>query len=172
MRNPCSVDLTGPGGTGFQRVVVVTGQNETARMAVKEFNPTAPPVFTTAQPFFKPVDVTEYLPAPASPAVKFGEVLEYRQRWYALGHSLGEIKYSLPLAPGESTQLAVIEWGRQDTISRFDEVKGQEFLSHLQRRDRSIDESVDAGLKETQGGWSFMHGHSTAAAYDAKAYGQ
>ncbi len=51
-------------------------------------------------------------------------------------------------------------------------MKGQEFLSHLQRRDRAIEESVDAGLKETQGGWSFMHGHSTAAAYDAKAYGQ
>src|SRR5262249_4155667 len=125
--------------------------------------PRAGGVVTTSPPVFQPVNFTASVTASAS-AIKFGEVLEYRQRWYALGHSLGEIKYSLPLAPGESTQLAVIEWRRQDTISRFDEVKGKEFLSHYQRRDRSIEESVDAGLKETQGGWSFRHGTSTAAA--------
>lgn len=109
---------------------------------------------------------------PVRPVIRFADVLEYRQRWYALGHSLGEIKYSLPLAPGESTELAVMEWSRDDSASRFDRVRGTEFLQHDLRRDRSIDESVDAGLKESQGGWSWTGGLSSGMAYDAKAYGQ
>jgi|GEM_PF-2430743 len=119
----------------------------------------------------RPVEVTGNLVA-SEPMIKFADVLEYRQRWYALGHSLGEIKYSLPLAPGESTQLAVIEWSREDSASRFDRVRGTEFLSHELHRDRSIDESVDAGLKESQGGWSWLGGLSSGMAYDAQQYGQ
>jgi hypothetical protein len=118
------------------------------------------------------VEITAQLTAPSPPAIKFAEVLEYRQRWYAIGHSLGEIKYSLPLAPGESTQLAVIEWSRQDTASRYDKLRGTEYLQHELKRDRSIDESIDTGLHESQGGWSWMGGQSTAAAYNAYAYGQ
>lgn len=111
------------------------------------------------------VDVTSALTAP-SPTLKFADVLDYRQRWYAIGHSLGEIKYSLPLGPGESTQLAVIEWSREDTASRYDDVRGTEFLQHELRRDRSIDESVNAGLSESQGGWSWQGGLSSGMAYN------
>ena len=115
-------------------------------------------------------DVTDALET-RSPRIKFGEVLEYRQRWYSLGHSLGEIKYSLPLAPGESTQLAVIDWSRQDTASRFDRLRGTEFLDHELKRDRTIEETIEAALHENQSGWSWMGGFGTASNYDAKAYG-
>lgn len=117
------------------------------------------------------VEITGNLLQPP-PKIKFADVLDYRQRWYAIGHSLGEIKYSLPLAPGESTQLAVIEWSRTDTASRFDSVTGKEDLSHWQKRDRTIEDTIDAGLKESQGGWSWAGGLSSGMAYDAKAYGQ
>ncbi len=117
------------------------------------------------------VDITDTL-RHAPPKVKFADVLDYRQRWYALGHSLGEIKYSLPLAPGESAQLAVIEWSRTDTASRFDSVTAREELAHWQKRDRTIEETIDSGLKESQGGWSWAGGLSSGMAYDAKAYGQ
>lgn len=98
-----------------------------------------------------------------NPTIRFGEVLQYKQSWFSLGHSLGEIKYSLALAPGESTQIAVIEWSRDDIASRTDKVRGTEFLDHDSRRDRAIDESVDAALRETQEGSSFMAGTSGAA---------
>jgi hypothetical protein len=117
------------------------------------------------------VDVLGQLAIPP-PTIKLAQILEYRQRWYSLGHSLGEIKYSLPLAPGESTQMAVIEWSRDDSASRYDKVRGTESLNHDLRRDRSIDESVDAGLQESQSGWSWAGGLSSGMAYDAKAYGQ
>ncbi len=91
-----------------------------------------------------------------TPVIKFGEVLEYRQEWYSLGHSLGEIKYSLPLAPGESTQLAIIEWSRDDVASRTDQIRATEYLDHDSRRDRAIEETVEAALREEQGGNSHM----------------
>lgn len=102
------------------------------------------------------VDVTEPIVAP-TPAIKFGEVLDYEQDWFSLGHSLGEIKYSLPLAPGETTQLAVIEWKREDVASRTDSIRATEFLDHDLRRDRVIADTVDSALSEEQGGnsWSF-----------------
>ena len=98
-----------------------------------------------------------------TPVIKFGEILEYRQDWYSLGHSLGEIKYSLPLAPGESTQLAVIDWSRDDLASRTDQIRATEFLDHDLRRDRAIEDTVDAALKEEQGGNSHFGGTSGTA---------
>ena len=126
------------------------------------------PVATSIE---RAVDITRKLEQPSA-EVKFAEVLDYRQRWFAIGHALGEIKYSLPLAPGESTQLAVIEWSRTDAVSRFDSVSANENLTHWQNRDRTIEETINAGLKETQGGWSWAGGLSSGMAYDAKAYGQ
>ena len=55
--------------------------------------------------------------APRPPIIKFGEVLDYRQDWYSLGHSLGEIKYSLPLAPGRKYSVGgyrVVEAGSRE----------------------------------------------------------
>jgi len=98
-----------------------------------------------------------------SPKLKFAEVLEFQQQWLSLGHSLGEIKYSLALAPGEATQIAVIDWSRQDSISRTDSVLSGEYMDHSIKRDRSIEETIDSALKESQGGSSFMAGTSGQA---------
>lgn len=108
------------------------------------------------------VNVSDALKSQA-PAIRFGEILEFQQNWYSLGHSLGEIKYSLPLAPGESVQLAVIEWSREDLASRTDKIRATEFLDHDLRRDRAIEDTVDAALKEEQGGNSYMFGTSGTA---------
>ncbi|MDS4030262.1 MAG: hypothetical protein RKO66_09320 [Candidatus Contendobacter sp.] len=94
---------------------------------------------------------------------KSATVMRYLQRWTPLGYSLGDIRYSLPLAPGESVNLAVIEWSREDRITRRDSVDSVEALNHKQRRDRDIEETVAAALSENQGGGSFMAGVSATA---------
>ena len=101
-----------------------------------------------------------------APMIKFGEILEYRQDWYSLGHALGEIKYSLPLAPGESTQLAVIEWSRDDIASRTDDVRATEFLDHDARRDRAIDRI--RGYRAARG----TRGKFLGVGYDRNGVGQ
>jgi hypothetical protein len=95
--------------------------------------------------------------------VKVGVVNEFRLAWYPLGHSLGQIQYSLPLAPGESVNLAVIDWTRRDVEKRTEDTKEAEQLIHNERRDRTITETVDAAIKEHQSGSSFMGGAAGAA---------
>jgi hypothetical protein len=89
---------------------------------------------------------------------RLGVALDYRTDWYHLGHSLGQIIYSQPLAPCESVKLAVINWSRQDNINRTDDAKVTENLLHEQRRERVVEETVNATLREHQSGGSFMAG--------------
>jgi hypothetical protein len=86
------------------------------------------------------------------------QLVEYEQTWTDLGHSLGSVVYSLPLAPCESVDLAVIEAARSDAITRTDAILSEESLLHDLRRDRNIEESVEAALQESQGGWSVTGG--------------
>jgi hypothetical protein len=96
-------------------------------------------------------------------SIAWGQVFEFRQRWIPLSHSLGQISYSLSLAPCESVNLAVVDWSRGDMATRTDQVKVTENLLHNQYRDRTIDETVKAGLDESQGGFSVLGGLAAAA---------
>ncbi len=89
---------------------------------------------------------------------KFAYVDDYKVSWYSLGHSLGEILYSLPLAPAESVKLAVIDWAWDSLTKRDENTRLTEELLHQTHRDRSITETVKAALKEMQHGSSFMGG--------------
>jgi len=100
----------------------------------------------------------------SSMEIFYGEVLEFRQQWKPKGHALGKILYSTALAPCESIDIAVIDWARKDEATRADSIVSKESLYHSQRRERTIEESIDAALDEEQGGFSLMGGHGGAVA--------
>jgi hypothetical protein len=54
---------------------------------------------------------------------RFGHALEYTAEWFSVGHSLGQILYSLPLAPGEKIKIAIIDWSRSDAANRTEDTK-------------------------------------------------
>jgi hypothetical protein len=112
--------------------------------------------------YFYQVIAVHDLEPPIAPVlakqVRFGVVNEYRLAWHPLGHSLGQILYSLPLAPGESVNLAVIDWTRRDEAQRKERTTVDEQLVHNEHRDRTISETVDAALREYQHGSTFMGG--------------
>jgi hypothetical protein len=89
---------------------------------------------------------------------KYAYVDEYQASWYALGHSLGEIQYSLPLAPGESVKLAVIDWSWDSLTSRDEKTKFTEEVLHQTHRDRTISETVKAAVDEWQRGGNIQAG--------------
>lgn len=124
-----------------------------------------PSLNSAADPLFDPKSVNTI----TGLYVKTADIYEFKQSWIPAGHSLGQIVYSLPLAPCESVNLAVIEWARQDSISRRDTGRATESLAHEQRYDRSIEESVEAALTEEQGGFSMMHGMSSGESGGAAA---
>src|SRR5205085_28249 len=78
-----------------------------------------------------------------------------------------QILYSLPLAPGESVNLAVIDWTRRDEAQRKERTKVDEQLVHNEHRDRVISETVDAAVREYQHGSSFMAGIAGAAGFSS-----
>jgi len=101
--------------------------------------------------------------------VRAGWSLEYRVSWQPLGHTIGEIVYSLPLAPGETVKIAVIDWARKSIDSRTEDLTVKEQLAHNTHRDRNISETVDAAMQEWQRGGSFMGG--VAGSFGAGGFG-
>lgn len=96
-------------------------------------------------------------PMPPEPC-HLGYLVEYRSEWFPLGHSLGRIAYSLPLAPAEKVQLAVVDWARKDSASRTEATDLHEELNNDTLRDRTVSEAVNMVVREAQAGNSFMGG--------------
>ena len=113
----------------------------------------------------EPVPVTPVEPSACEPAPNSGQaplcyrrgvLLEYEMSWIPSGHGLGEVLYSLPLAPCESVKVAIIDWSRTDAASRGEDMTVAEQLAHNQRRDRAIDEIVHGTVSEWQRGGTVM----------------
>lgn len=105
--------------------------------------------------------------------LRAGYVFDYTTEWFSIGHSLGQLIYSLPLAPGEVVKLAFVDWSRSDSASRTEDTGFSESLTHDQLRDRLLTETVQATLTEMQHGHSFMAGAalSVGGAYGGVAAG-
>ena len=97
------------------------------------------------------------------PAFPNGLITEYTLSLIPIGHSLGSVLYTLPLAPGESVRLAVIDWRHRELGQRDEDTKVTESLLHEQTRDRAISETVSAALDEWQRGGSIMGGLALGA---------
>jgi hypothetical protein len=55
--------------------------------------------------------------------VAHGHLLHFKQVWRADGYSLGDLLYSLPLAPCQKKEIAVIDWERQETATRTEQLE-------------------------------------------------
>lgn len=91
-----------------------------------------------------------------------GYVNLYSQTWYPAGRGLGELIYSLALAPCEEVNLAFIDWVRSQRDTRSELRTESERFQHELHHDRSINEVVDAVLAESQSGSSSAGGGGTS----------
>jgi hypothetical protein len=90
--------------------------------------------------------------------VTLGFAYEYLTEWFGVGHSLGQVQYSLPLAPAEKVKIAVVDWSRQDRAIKQEETSFKESLVHDWTRDRTISETVHSVLNASREGGSLMGG--------------
>jgi len=96
---------------------------------------------------------TEDETVPMAASIGLGYVLRMAQQWKFLGHGLGDLVYSLPLAPGEQQMVAVFE--RRDTSAvqeteafSQDETSSQQATSDtstLATFNEAFNEMVNAG---------------------------
>lgn len=78
-----------------------------------------------------------------------GHVLQMREVWRADGYSLGDLLYSLPLAPGQQKLISVLDWERRKTARRdARRVESEEVVADLSR-DRDVSDIVRSTLRET-----------------------
>jgi len=86
--------------------------------------------------------------------IAHGRILTVKQSWRADGYSLGDLLYSLPLAPLQKKNIAVIDWGRSETNRLDSEQVNYEALNNTLSRDRDISEIVNSTLTESSRGRS------------------
>ncbi len=97
------------------------------------------------------------LPLPyQATTIAHGHLLTIKQVWKADGYSLGDLLYSLPLAPGQQKLVSVLDWDRRETASREARRTETEALVAGLTHDRDISDVISSTLRET------MQGSSTA----------
>ncbi len=107
--------------------------------------------------------------------IAFGHLLHFKQVWYADGYSLGDLLYSLPLAPGQKKLISVLDWERREGTQRTEDTFGSEALDAALSHDRDLSEVVTGALTESSRGGSkstsFGVGVGTGAAGNGSYYG-
>lgn len=81
-------------------------------------------------------------------SIAHGHLLHFKQEWVPDGYSLGDIVYSLPLAPGQKKQIAVLDWERRESAAKSQQLDYEEALSNTLVRDRDVNEIVAGTLTE------------------------
>lgn len=86
------------------------------------------------------------------PEFHLGYITKMTQRWINAGTHLGELMHSLPLAPGESRNIAVIDWKRRQSSSKSEDNKVSEQLTNELYHKRALDEVTRSVANEHQQG--------------------
>lgn len=81
-------------------------------------------------------------------SIAHGHLLHFKQEWIPDGYSIGDLVYSLPLAPGQKKQIAVLDWERRESAANSQFLGYEETLNNSLVRDRDISEVVNATLTE------------------------
>lgn len=86
------------------------------------------------------------------PMIQLGYVFDHRQRWINLGTHLGEVVHSVSLAPGESRNIAMVNWRRRHLTSIEQRTTTQEQLVAIFVQNRALEEVASAVAQEHQQG--------------------
>ena len=86
--------------------------------------------------------------------IAHGHLLHFKQVWYSDGYSLGDLLYSVPLAPGQKRLISIIDWERREEATQDESSNISEDLSTSLGRDRDVSEVVKGALTESSRGGS------------------
>jgi hypothetical protein len=102
---------------------------------------------------------------PMAATLGLGYVLRLSQRWTYQGLALGDLVYSLPLAPGEQQQVAVFE--RTDTAAVFESETLSESQAEQQSAlaDTSTNATFNSAFDEAASGGSSFSTHSDTSSW-------
>lgn len=97
--------------------------------------------------------------------ISHGRILTIAQIWRSDGYSLGDLRYSLPLAPLQKKNIAVLDWDRSDRLNMESTQEYQEKLDNFVGRERDVSEIVNTALTEKSSGRSDSGGGSKSGGF-------
>jgi Papain-like cysteine protease AvrRpt2 len=81
--------------------------------------------------------------------IAHGHLLSIKQVWRADGYSMGDLLYSLPLAPGQQKLVSVLDWDREEVTARRAARELREQVNAQFARDRDISDIIRSSLSES-----------------------
>lgn len=119
-----------------------------------------------------PIDWDEDPTIYQATSLAHGHVLHFKQEWVNDGYSLGDLIYSLPLAPGQKKQIVTFDWERREAAVGIESLDYQESLQNTLSRDRDINEIVQGAVGEqSQGGSTASTSSSSVAGGGSGGFG-
>jgi hypothetical protein len=104
-------------------------------------------------------------------SVAHGHILFYKQTWKADGYSLGDLLYSLPLAPGQKKQIVIFDWDRTEYGRRDESSHEDEALNSYLAQNRDQLDIVHGSVKEHLNGGSHNETSGSAGGIGGAAGG-
>lgn len=95
--------------------------------------------------------------------VRYGARLTYSHTWTPTAVAKGQLLHSLPLAPGESTNVAVIGWTNKSSASTQQSLSESERLNSTNDHARTVSQIADSVAREFTSGSSVTSTQSTSA---------
>ncbi|MFD4415974.1 hypothetical protein [Streptomyces sp. NPDC058476] len=93
---------------------------------------------------------------PLASSLSVGYVVQMAQRWTPRGLALGDLVYSLPLAPGEQQRVAVVERTASSSVIESETLDSTEQMSYSQHDDTSAAATFSSAYQEAaQGGSTY-----------------
>ncbi len=99
--------------------------------------------------------------------IAHGHILHFKQKWKADGYSLGDLLYSLPLAPCQEKQIAIVDWDREERAARSEAQTVTEALVADISHDRDISEIINSSFRENINASSTNKTSSTSGGFGA-----
>lgn len=94
---------------------------------------------------------------PKAATLGLGYVLTFRQTWQPAGHSLGDLIYSLALAPGEEQQIAIFEHDESLDVRDEETLAATERRTYGETADSSTSAVFTSALEQEAYGYSHLH---------------
>lgn len=86
--------------------------------------------------------------------IAHGHILKFKQIWKAAGYSLGDLLYSVPLAPGQKKNIVIFDWDKSADVSKTDETRFDAGIESVVSHQRDILDIIQMSLGENARGGS------------------
>jgi hypothetical protein len=108
---------------------------------------------------------------PMAGTLGLGYVVNLAQTWTPAGHSLGNLVYSLPLAPGEQQRIAVVEKSATAVVRDSETFEMDEIERASSRQDSSTEAVFQSAFNESMRGGSSFESQASSSSWGVSGGG-